>query len=192
MRAQDVFSNLRSLQEIQMGGLAFGQSIPTEISSLQNLTRFYCDNSDITGTLDFILDMPSIFEIWMDQNPGLKGTIPSAIGTKSTILQSISFTECSLSGTIPGGIGNLVDLQQLWLSDNMLTGRIPATLAGLSQFHTFDVANNELTGVLPSAMCNVTAVAWQELCVDCSEVKCCCCTCCWSNCCCCWFYSCTR
>jgi Leucine-rich repeat (LRR) protein len=180
MRAKTVFSNLRSLEQIQMGGLAFNQSIPTEISNLPNLTRFYCDYSDITGSLDFIMDMPSIFEIWMDRNLGLKGTIPSAIGTKSTILQSISLTDCSLTGTIPSGMGNLVKLQQLWLSDNHLTGTIPNTLAGLPQFHTFDVSNNKLTGDLPLAMCNVTAVAWEELCVDCSEVECCCCSCCTS------------
>lgn len=164
-----------------MGGLAFNESIPTVISNLPNLTHFYCENSNVTETLDFLLDMPSILEIWMDGNPGLTGTIPSAIGDKSTVLQSISFSKCSLKGTIPSELGNLVALQQLSLSDNMLTGTIPDSLSRLSTFSTFDVSNNLFTGTLPSRMCNVTATAWEELCVDCSEVECCCCSCCTSS-----------
>jgi hypothetical protein len=176
MRAQKVFASLRSLVHLQMGGLAFKLSIPSEISSLPNLTHFYCEDSDITGSLDFILDMPSIREIWMDRNPGLTGTIPSSIGNTSTTLQRISLSGCSLTGTIPSGIGNLVNLQQLWLSDNKLNGTIPNTLTSLPKFINFDVSNNNLTGFLPPAMCNVTTV-----CVDCAAVKCCCCSCCKSS-----------
>lgn len=176
MRAQAVFPTLRRLQHLQMGGLKFNLPIPSEISNLPNLTHFYCDNSGITGSLNFLLDMPAIQEIWLDRNPGLTGTIPSAIGNTTTTLTSISLSECSLSGPIPFGMGNLVNLQKLWLSGNKLNGTIPFTLARLPDFVNFDVSNNNLTGVLPPALCNVTSV-----CVDCSEVKCCCCSCCTSS-----------
>ena len=180
MRAPEIFSKLRSLVQLEMGGLSFDQPIPTEISNLPNLTSFYCDNSGINGTLDFILDMPSIFEIWMDRNPGITGTIPNAIGGKSTILQSMSFSQCSLTGTIPSGMGNLVDLQQLWIERNKLTGTIPLSLVGLSQFYSFDVSDNLLSGSIPEQMCNATVagIAFTDLCVDCKEVTCCCCSCC--------------
>jgi len=134
MRAQQVFGNLRNLVEISMGGNSYNESIPSEISSLPKLANFYCDYADIIGTLDFIVEMPSIFEIWMDDNPRLTGTIPHKIGTKSTILQSISFTGCGLSGSIPTELGSLLFLQQLWLSGNSLTGTIPTTLPVCNTF----------------------------------------------------------
>jgi Leucine-rich repeat (LRR) protein len=180
MRATAVFGKLRSLVQLEMGGNSYNQSIPIEISTLPNLTNFYCDNADITGDLNFMLDMPSIFEIWLDRNPALGGTIPSGIGTKSSTLQSISFSECALEGQIPSELGSLTLLQQLWLNNNQLTGNIPTTLSGMIQFYSFDVSNNQLVGDLPTAMC--TAITpWQDLCTDCDTVKCCCCTCCKST-----------
>ena len=185
MRADQTFRNLRQLRQLQMGGLDFDSSIPTEIANLPNLTRFYCDNSAITGTLDFIAEMPSIFEIWMDRNPRLNGKIPNSIGNKSTILQSMSFSKCSLTGTIPESIGDLVDLQQLRLDDNLLTGTIPTSLASLVQLYSLDLSGNNLVGNLPEEFCESRDVPFDDLCFDCEEVTCCCCSCCKSD-------SCTR
>jgi hypothetical protein len=131
----EVFSNLQKLDTLQMGGNAYNQAIPAEIAQLPALSkycvyacllqqpcsfrfnesvltfcpiaRFYCDNSLLTGNIDFIADMPVIckypralqsdhvpimclilrlfrftVEFWVDNNPDLGGTIPASIGDK--------------------------------------------------------------------------------------------------------------
>jgi hypothetical protein len=117
-----------------------------------------------------------LVELWLDLNPGLGGTIPTEIGLRYNTLgtcrtrhviqtqkrnktlmlhpkESLSLTDCSLSGTIPTELGNLLlmrkcfvyvfllqhrrvsdpngIIEQIWLYGNNLEGSIPGLLADL-------------------------------------------------------------
>jgi Leucine-rich repeat (LRR) protein len=54
-----------------------------------------------------------------------------------------------LSGTIPGAIGSIRDLQQLYLAHNNLTGQIPTVLQNLTSLSQFDLSFNNLQGEVP-------------------------------------------
>ena len=170
-----IFTNLTALEHIEMGGNSYNTAAPTEIAALPNLQRFYAELSHLTGDLSFIGDMGVISQLWIDDNPGINGTIPASIGNATT-LSSLSLTHCALSGTIPTDLANLEDLSELWLYGNDLTGLLPTDLGTLNSLSTFRVELNNLTGSVPDLYCG-TNTTWDRLTVDCT-VTCDCCTCC--------------
>ena len=57
-----------------------------------------------------------------------------------------------MTGTIPAGLGQLIQLEQLYLQDNQLTGAIPPELSQLNRLETLWLDENQLTGEIPAEM----------------------------------------
>lgn len=55
-------------------------------------------------------------------------------------------------GRLSPELGNLTNLERLWLSDCGLVGEIPDSLSRLSKLVTLDMSDNGLTGKLPSSL----------------------------------------
>ena len=85
----------------------------------------------------------------------LRGPIPEAIGNLAN-LESLwlSGTEYGnqLSGPIPETIGNLVNLKQLYLYSNQLTGPIPVAIGNLVNLKKLYLHENQLTGPIPETI----------------------------------------
>lgn len=183
----NMWSQLTALKFLVMDGNAYNSSLPEEIVSLPNLEFLYAGFSALHGNLDFISRMPKIGELWVDDNPGMSGSIPSEIGDVST-LQSFSITNCDITGTIPTEIGSLTDMTYLWFYDNLLTGPIPSELGNMKKLETLNLQKNYLTGEMPAEVCTRTSPLFgrlTELEADCdSEITCPadCCTCCGEDC----------
>ncbi len=62
----------------------------------------------------------------------------------------------NLTGIIPASLGNLRQLQLLFLSSNNLSGPIPASFANLLQLQDIRLSRNHLIGPVPSFMGNLT------------------------------------
>ncbi|KAJ3417078.1 hypothetical protein HDV05_006937 [Chytridiales sp. JEL 0842] len=77
---------------------------------------------------------------------GLTGSIPSSLGNLRN-LQVLFLPRNSLSGSIPDIFGSLPSLQQLQLNDNQLTGTLPSS--ALRSWGAFDVSGNCITGPAP-------------------------------------------
>ena len=56
------------------------------------------------------------------------------------------------AGTIPAELGNLSNLEWLWLNGNQLTGGIPSELGSLANLQELDIGYNQLTGTIPSEL----------------------------------------
>jgi len=82
------------------------------------------------------------------RNNGLNGIIPPEIGNLAN-LQRLYLQENQLTGAIPPEIGNLLNLNQLWLFDNQLTGTIPSGIGNLGSLTHLGVGRNQLTGSIP-------------------------------------------
>ena len=54
-----------------------------------------------------------------------------------------------ISSTIPGQLGRLTNLRELFLDDNELTGYIPPELGQLTSANYISLAENSLSGVIP-------------------------------------------
>ena len=62
----------------------------------------------------------------------------------------------NLRGPIPPELGNLANLQFLWLNNNQLNGPIPAELGNLSNLLYLVLNNNQLSGPIPAELGNLT------------------------------------
>lgn len=90
--------------------------------------------------------------LWIGDNPKLGGTIPSWISEISSI-RSMGLWNCSLTGTMPQGLGSIQNLTSLRIHENKISGKIDAKMirnwkeAGMSWLW---LHNNKLQSVLPA------------------------------------------
>lgn len=179
------FERLVNLNYLDMGGNFYNSDLPAELVELPNLMYLYVQDAALTGDLYFVSAMPAVFELWIDSNPGIGGSIPNAFG-QATTLASLSLAGCSLTGTIPSEMGQLTNMQQIWLYNNTLIGSIPSEMASLTAMRTFQTQSNDLIGEMPSEICALrdtnNGFLLNSLTTDCRDpepaVDCDCCTCC--------------
>ncbi len=58
-------------------------------------------------------------------------------------------------GEIPPELGNLANLEELWLGGNQLSGEIPPELGNLANLEVLSLGGNELTGEIPPELGNL-------------------------------------
>ena len=85
----------------------------------------------------------------------LSGDIPVELGNLAD-LEWLYLHQNQLSGDIPAELGNLISLERLSLGGNQLSGDIPATLGGLTYLEVFDLSDNQLTGAIPPELASLT------------------------------------
>ncbi|KAH7655664.1 L domain-like protein [Dioscorea alata] len=106
---------------------------------------------NITGTISpSIGDLPLLFSIDIQYSASLTGTIPYSITKLPLTSLTIRFT--SLSGPIPGFLGELKELTNLDLSGNLHTGPIPDSIASLPKLDRLTLFGNKLTGTIPPSL----------------------------------------
>ncbi|KAM1402044.1 hypothetical protein ACFX2I_010838 [Malus domestica] len=79
---------------------------------------------------------------------GLKGSIPSEIGTLSK-LKHLDLSYNQITGYIPSSLWNLKNLVILQLSANRLTAPIPATIGRLTSLKSLSLEWNQINGSIP-------------------------------------------
>ena len=96
------------------------------------------------------------------QDNNLTGSLPGQLSNLPN-LQHLLLLRNELSGAIPTSLGSLTQLQELSLSQNKLTGSIPTQLANLTLLQYLSLSNNMLTGTVPSQLSNLSAVKILDL-----------------------------
>ena len=81
----------------------------------------------------------------------LTGTIPGGLGNLSSLTYLDLFRN-QLTGEIPSELGSLSNLEGLHISENQLTGPIPPGLGGLSNLDGLFLDGNQLTGAIPAVL----------------------------------------
>ncbi|MEA2002073.1 MAG: S-layer homology domain-containing protein [Actinomycetota bacterium] len=77
------------------------------------------------------------------------------LGAGDTVT-NLDVSNNSLSGLIPPELGNLSNLDSLWLGINSLSGSIPPELGNLSSLTTLSLTLNSLSGSIPTELANLT------------------------------------
>ena len=85
------------------------------------------------------------------------GSIPAQLGNL-TNLQDLYLQNNQLSGSIPPELGNLTNLEDFYLHINQLSGSIPVELGNLVNLDHLDLDNNQLSGNIPSELGNLTSL----------------------------------
>ncbi len=82
--------------------------------------------------------------------------------SNSSVVQ-INLPSNNLSGYIPTELGNLANLQYLYLQNNQLSGAIPTTIGNMNSLRTLDLSHNQLSGAIPATAGNLNSLAWLYL-----------------------------
>ncbi|CAL9759785.1 unnamed protein product [Musa acuminata subsp. burmannicoides] len=92
----------------------------------------------------------------------LSGTLNPSIGNL-TNLQILFLQNNNLSGPVPPEIGKLSKLQTVDLSNNYFSGKIPASVGNLNGLQYMRLNNNSLTGAFPASLVNLSQLAFLDL-----------------------------
>ncbi|SVC58678.1 uncharacterized protein METZ01_LOCUS311532, partial [marine metagenome] len=85
----------------------------------------------------------------------ISGYISSEIGNLIN-LEILYLQNNQISGSIPAEIGNLTNLERLKLFDNQFTGSIPTEIGNLTNLVQLELMGNQLSGDIPSEIGNLT------------------------------------
>jgi len=132
-------------------------SIPIEIGTLSKLTYLDLSYNYLTGTMISKLNLscfPHLVRLDFSYTI-LQGSIPIEISTLSK-LTYLDLSYNYLTGTIPSTLGNLTNLEYLFLDFNQINGSIPPELGNMKNLTTLYLSNNNLSGPIPSTLSNLT------------------------------------
>jgi Leucine-rich repeat (LRR) protein len=68
-----------------------------------------------------------------------------------------------LNGSIPGSIGDLSSLQELYLYNNQISGSIPSSIANLEDLESIRLDGNQLSGLIPTAIADLPNLSFCSL-----------------------------
>ena len=118
------------------------------VVAFNNLGSGHSDDLDFLYSL---INATSLVEIDLRCNI-FGGMLTETIGNLSTNLQNMYLNQNQILGSIPPGIGNLINLESLWLYENQFTSNIPCDILKLQRL-VFN--ENELSGLIPSSQGNL-------------------------------------
>jgi Leucine-rich repeat (LRR) protein len=84
------------------------------------------------------------------------GVLPSFVANFTGPLNNLLMGRNRMSGVIPPGIGNLLDLGALEFAENNLHGVIPEDIVGLRNLKYFSLDENLLSGGIPPSFGNLS------------------------------------
>ncbi|CAL9087183.1 unnamed protein product [Musa textilis] len=149
--------DLKSLQNLFLGGNYFYGSIPASIGNMSSLTvlelsdRFSLRGS-IPGALGNLCKLQQLDLTWSRLRQNLSGMKEIFSGCIKNSLTKLSLRGASLSGYLPEWIGDFQNLKILDLSINSLSGKLPSSLGRLLSLQQLSLYGNELNGEVPKTI----------------------------------------
>ncbi|CAL1372836.1 unnamed protein product [Linum trigynum] len=182
-----VLCRLRNLTSISFYNNSINDTLPLDISSCRSLVHLDLAQNFLTGTLPETLpDIPNLkyldltgnnfsgkipasygrfqkLEVFSVVYNLLDGVVPPFLGNVSTLkMLNLSYNPFS-PGRIPAELGNLTNLEILWMTECNLIGEIPSSLGGLKKLTDLDLAINDLVGGIPTSVGELISLVQMEL-----------------------------
>ncbi|XVE77950.1 hypothetical protein DITRI_Ditri13aG0105300 [Diplodiscus trichospermus] len=135
----------------------------TSFKHLRKLFFYQC----FTGTQVFVPEITTTFgssleELVFINNPAFVGPLSSII-RNFTSLRRLVLTGNGIYGTIPDGVGDLVNVEELTLSRNKLSGQVSVTFSKLNKLKVLDLSSNTFNGNVPCSVGNLTQLLKLDL-----------------------------
>ncbi|KAL6553997.1 Serine/threonine-protein kinase hsl1 [Orobanche minor] len=156
-------SSCRSLVYLDLSQNLLAGPIPATLSDLHSLRYLNLEANNFSG------DIPSAFghfrrlETLMLTSNLLNGTIPASLGNITTLKKLVLAYNPFSPGPLAPELGNLTNLEELWLSECHLVGPIPESCGRLSRLKNLDLSSNQLIGPIPSQIIQMTSIVQMEL-----------------------------
>ncbi|KAJ9187177.1 hypothetical protein P3X46_002663 [Hevea brasiliensis] len=139
------FGGINHLYVLSLSFNKLGSGEPDEFHFLHSLTN--CTN---LYALDLVAN-------------SFEGFLPNVLANLSVGLAFLGVGRNQISGSIPYGIGNLVNLDRLGMELNQLTGPIPPDVGKLHKLQRLSLAYNNLSGKIPESIGNLTLLLELDL-----------------------------
>ncbi|KAK9076738.1 hypothetical protein SSX86_005072 [Deinandra increscens subsp. villosa] len=168
------FCRLPSLSTLSLPNNSLRSTIPATISACRNLTFLDLSANYLDGLIPPTLsDIPNLLFLDFQEN-SLSGEVPATFG-KFRRLETLNLTNNLLNGSfpviltnvtslkqvalaynnfipgpVPPHLGNLSNIEHLWLSSCGFIGAIPDTFSQLKKLSNLELSYNSLAGGFPS------------------------------------------
>ncbi|GLJ43835.1 hypothetical protein SUGI_0912640 [Cryptomeria japonica] len=154
---------LSELRVLNLGDNAFRGSIPPAFGMLKKLEGLFFHGNSLSGAFPtFVGNLVSLRNFTISNNPLLPGVTPKELGNLKQ-LQQLWLYNCSLEGGIPEVLGNLTELESLDMSMNRLSGDIPSSLMALSNLRVLTLSENNLSGQIPATIGQLRSLSSLDL-----------------------------
>ncbi|CAI9299608.1 unnamed protein product [Lactuca saligna] len=142
-------SDIPNLVYLNLQDNSFSGEIPRSFGLFRRLESLILINNYLNGSFPVILtNVTSLKELSVAYNYFLPAPIPPQLGNLSNI-EHLWLSSCSFVGTIPETFSKLQKLSDLELSYNSLAGPFPAVIFQLRKLYQLELYNNSLSGELP-------------------------------------------
>ncbi|KAJ1270231.1 hypothetical protein BS78_06G038300 [Paspalum vaginatum] len=161
--------NASELWIFQIGYNSFSGIVPPEIGRLAQLQRLVLLETLLEAKepkdWEFFVALTNCSQLQFLELGLSKfsGVLPDSVSNLSTSMIALNIHDNAISGSFPGGISNLINLQYLDLSNNVFTGSLPSSLGRLKSMTIFFVFGNNMSGSVPLTVGNLTELYHIEL-----------------------------
>ncbi|KAK2641306.1 hypothetical protein Ddye_023069 [Dipteronia dyeriana] len=158
----DSMSNSSNLVEFDVSVNNLKGDVSIDFSGFNNLYWLNMGRNKLgTGTSNDLGFVTSLINCSKLETFGLYenqfgGVLPHSIANLSTTIKGIAIGSNQISGAIPPGIGNLVNLTVIGMEYNQISGTIPHAIGDLKSLQQLTLAGNNLQGSIPSSLGNLT------------------------------------
>ncbi|XP_057498333.1 receptor-like protein kinase HSL1 [Actinidia eriantha] len=152
-------ADLPNLKHLDLAGNNFSGAIPASFGGFRRLEVLSLVENLLDGEVRaFLGNISTLKQLNLSYNPFSPGQVPPELGNL-TNLEILWLTQCNLVGPIPDSLGRLTRLTDLDLALNSLNGPIPSSFTELTSVVQIELYNNSLTGELPAfGWSNMTAL----------------------------------
>ena len=141
-------TGLANLEYLDLSYNSLSGEIPSSLYSLINLDRLYLNDNVLTGGVSSsIAELTQLTHIEL-QNNNLAG----GIRFPQSPLQSINYSNNQFSQFSSPFGASFIDLQYVYLNDNLISGDLPSGLGLLPNIRQLNLANNQITGAIPEEL----------------------------------------
>ncbi|KAL4386476.1 hypothetical protein GQ457_09G002710 [Hibiscus cannabinus] len=156
-------STCRNLVHLDLSQNLLTGALPHTLADLPNLKYLDLTGNNISGDFPASFGRFQKLEVLSLVYNLLDGTIPAFLGNISTLkMLNLSYNPFN-PGRIPPELGNLTNLEILWLTECNLVGEIPESLGRLKKLADLDLALNHLVGSIPSSLTELVNLVQIEL-----------------------------
>ncbi|XP_012446396.1 receptor protein-tyrosine kinase CEPR2 [Gossypium raimondii] len=151
-----------NVTEISLAGKSLSGEISLSISMLNSLETLYLPLNSISGELPDQINHCSNLRVLNISWNKMVGIIPDLSGLKSLEILALAFN--SFSGRFPSWIGNLTGLVFLVLGGNDFDeSEIPESIGNLKNLNTLYLRNSNLVGQIPESVFELKALQILDL-----------------------------